>query len=169
MIGLLNKAIPIIALQLNAFAMDDKLLINVARVLDVVEEGEDEPGEAVDQKYWENRASKKSMELLYALVESIKKASLDVRMKYNRGHVALVTTGNNFCWLNPRKGAHIHFKVRPGSEAREAFLSRLEDKGIECSLMKTEFLRINLNWKEFEENQNLIQEIILKSEETCKR
>ena len=36
-IGLLNKAIPIVAIQLNAFILDGKLCLNFVRVLDVVE------------------------------------------------------------------------------------------------------------------------------------
>lgn len=41
-IGLLNAAIPIIALQLNAFKIDDKVVLNFVRVLDVTEQTPDE-------------------------------------------------------------------------------------------------------------------------------
>src|SRR3989338_1282973 len=59
-IGLLNRAVPIIAIQLNAFVVNDSLILNFVKVLDITETiEEEEPGnqEIVDRKYWESRSS----------------------------------------------------------------------------------------------------------------
>ncbi len=167
-IGLLNKAVPIIALQLNAFLLEDKLCLNFVRVLDVMEEGEEEE-EPVDRKYWETRVSKKSLDLMDALIKVIPKELGDLRIKYNRTHVALGATGRNFCWFHPRKGAHIHFEIKPGSESRDQYVGKLEEKGIECGPRRSESMKIVITMKEFEENKDLIQEIMLAAEQRSRK
>lgn len=163
-IGLLNKAIPIVALQLNAFLMDDKLCVNFTRVLDVIEEVEDESGEQVDRKYWETRASKKSLDLMDSVIALIPKEAGEVRIKYNRQHVAVGTSGTNFLWLHPRKGGHVHFHVEPGEEARGRLIPRLEDKGLECGPHRSDAMKVVITAKEFEENKELIQEVVTTAE-----
>ena len=169
-IGLLNKAIPIVALQLNAFLLEDKLCLNIVRVLDVMEEGEDDPGEQVDRKYWETRASKKSLDLMDALVGLMPRGDAgEVRVKYNRHHVALGTSGTNFCWFHPRKGGHIHFHVRPGGDAREASIPRLEERGIECGPHGAHAMKIVLTMKEFEENKDLVRDVVTTAEQRSRK
>ncbi len=167
-IGLLNKAIPIVALQLSAFLMSDKLCLNFIRVLDVLEEGE-EPGEPVDRKYWEARASKKSLEVRDAVISLLPKEVGDIGEKYNRSHVALSTSGTNFCWFHPRKGGHIHFHIKPGEETRERFIAQLEEKGIECGPHRSDLMKIVLTMKEFEENHELIKQVVTVAEEISRK
>jgi hypothetical protein len=168
-IGLLNKAVPIVALQLNAFLMSDKLSLNFVRVLDVVEEVEDESGEQVDRKYWETRASKKSLELMDSIIALVPRDVGDTRVKYNRYHVALGTGGNNFCWFHPRKGGHVHFHVKPGAEAREKLVQKLEEKGIESGLHRSNEMKVVITTKEFEENKDLIREVIMTAEQESRK
>jgi hypothetical protein len=163
-IGLLNKAIPLIALQLNAFIVGERLCLNCVRVLDVMEEGEDEPGEQVDRKYWETRGSKKSIDLMDAIIALVPKEAGEVRIKYNRHHVAVGTSGTNFLWLHPRKGGHVHFHVGPGAEARERLIPRLEEKGIECGPHRADAMKVVLTGKEFDENNDLIREVVSTAE-----
>jgi len=168
-IGLLNKAVPIVALQLNAFLLADKLSLNFVRVLDVLEEGEDEPGEQVDRKYWETRGSKKSIDLMDAIIGLVPKDAGEARIKYNRHHVALGTTGTNFCWFHPRKAGHIHIHIKPGEEARTALMPKLEETGIECGPHRADEMKVVMTAKEFEENKDLIQELITTSEQRSRR
>lgn len=168
-IGLLNKAIPIVALQLNAFLMADKLCLNFIRVLDVMEEGEDDPGEQVDRKYWETRGSKKSLDLMDAIIGLMPKEAGEVRIKYNRQHVAVGTSGTNFCWLHPRKGGHVHFHVEPGEDTRGKLMSKLEEKGIECGPHRSDAMKVVLTAKEFEENKDLIQEVVAIAEQKSRK
>jgi len=163
-IGLLNKAIPIVALQLNAFLMGDKLCLNFVRVLDVMEQPEDEAGEQVDRKYWDARASEKSLNLMDAIIALVPKDAGEVRIKYNRQHVAVGTSGTNFLWLHPRKGGHVHFHVEPGEEARQKFMPKFEEKGIECGLHRADAMKVVITAKEFEENADLIQEVVTTAE-----
>ncbi len=167
-IGLLNKAIPIVALQLNAFLMGDKLCLNFVRVLDVMEEGEDE-GEQVDRKYWETRGSKKSLDLMDGIIALVPKEAGEIRVKYNRHHVALGTSGTNFCWFHPRKGGHIHFHIKPGKEGRERLIPIFEEKGVECGPNKADEMRAVLTMKEFEDNKEIIREAVTIAEQKSRK
>ncbi|MFH0957118.1 MAG: hypothetical protein V1897_00285, partial [Pseudomonadota bacterium] len=137
--------------------------------LDVMDEGEDEPGPQVDRKYWEARGSKKSLELMDALIALIPKDVADVRIKYNRHHVALGTSGSNFCWFHPRKGSHIHFIVKPGEDAREKLIATLEDKGIESGPNKSNEMKVVLTMKELDENKDLIRDLIMMAEQKSRK
>jgi len=165
-IGLLNKAVPIIAIQLNAFMIESKLSLNFIKVLDVTEEAEEEPGEQVDRKYWESRSSKKSLEIMDRIIGFMPKDMGEVRVKYNRGHVTLGTTGTNFCWFHPRKGSHIHLHISPGAEAREAIMKKFEDQGIECGPHRSDaIMKIILTLREVEANEALIREVLSVAEQ----
>jgi hypothetical protein len=163
-ISLLNRAVPIVALQLNSFLMNEKLCLNFVKVLDVMEEAEEDTGELVDRKYWETRASSTSLELMDAIIGFVPKATGDIRVKYNRSHVALGTSGTNFCWLNLRKGGHIHFQARLGEENRQVLMTKLEEKGISCGPSRSNHVKIVLTAKELEENKELIAEVVSTAE-----
>ena len=67
-IGLMNKSIPIIGIQLNAFVFENNLFLNFVKVLDLVETFEDDEQEdnqdPVDRAYWVTRSNEKSMQLV---------------------------------------------------------------------------------------------------------
>lgn len=132
-IGLLNKAIPIVAVQLNAFVLDGKLCLNFVRVLDVVEtEDQDDGGEAVDREYWVRRQRSESLAVMDAIIKLVPDRQ-NHRVKYNQGHIAVGTTGNNFLWFYPRKGSYVQVHVDVGEEFRSDFLQQLQALKVECS------------------------------------
>jgi hypothetical protein len=132
-IRLLNRSIPMIALQLNAFTFDDNIVLHFTKVLDVLEaaeEAEDAPAEHADRRYWENRANPMSLTVADGIISMIPCTNGTPRITYNRGHIAVGTTGYNFCWLHPRKSVHCHVQVRPGNENRDEVIKQLEEAGI---------------------------------------
>jgi len=161
-IGLLNKAVPIIALQLHAFVVADKLCVTFVRVLDQTEDQkeDEEGGDLVDRKYWEARASKESLELMDAIIGLLPKEAGDARVKYNRGHVALGTSGTNFCWFHPRKGSQIHIHAKPGEEARKMLIPKLQEKGIESTTRRSDEMTASLTLRDFEESKDILKELI---------
>ena len=165
-ISLLNKAVPIIAIQLNAFLLLDKLCLNFVRVLDLVEEEEEAAGEQVDRKYWETDGRKKSLEVMDAVIALVPKEAGEVRIKYNQGHVAIGTSGTNFAWFMLRKGDHVFFEVCTGEDMRDQFVSRMEARGIVCGPTRhPDTLKITLKMKDLENNREIIQSVLAKAEE----
>jgi len=161
-ISLMNKSIPIIAIQMNALKLDNQLLLNFVKVLDLADTGDDdeqEIQEGTDRKYWDARSDPKSMELFDALVGSVR--TIDApKLSYNKGHIAIETSGQQFMWCYPRKSQFIFFVIRIGDE-RDSYMAKFEEQGIECNkAINPRRMKIKVTKKEFEENKDLFLEAV---------
>ena len=171
-IGLLNKAVPVIAVQLNAITLDNSLILNFVKVLDLAEPPDEDEGpgqEQVDRAYWESKSSAKSIEVMDRVIALTGEKWPTPRVTYNRHHVALGTTGYNFCWFHPRKGAHVHLHLKTGPDAREAVAKKLEDGGIDCGMHRKDSIRMVLTSKEIEQHRDLICEVLAVCEARSRR
>lgn len=171
-ISLLNRSVPIIAVQLNAFKHNENLFLNFVKVLDIAEPIEDEdqgPIEPTDRKYWEERSNIKSLSLMDEIISIIKGISPDTRVTYNKNHVAVGTSGTNFCWFHPRKVAHIHFNLKYTGENRENIISRLTELGIESRARSNgQEISVMLTAKELTESREYFTEILSECEKKSK-
>src|SRR5690349_18232368 len=107
-ISLMNKAIPIIAIQLNAFRYENQLFLNFVKVLDLAETGEEEETEqqsGVNRDYWVARSDPRSIELMDLMIERVRTIA-EPRVSYTKSHVAVGTTGTTFLSLYPRQCQH---------------------------------------------------------------
>ncbi len=165
---LLNRAVPLIAIQLSAFRIDNDIFLHFVRVLDVIEETTDvdvDQVERADRSYWEKKADAASLAIMDKIVASLRSGGLDPRLTYNRHHIALGTTGHNFCWFHPRKSAgHCHLEFRVGTESRDAILSFLQDGGIDASPRRTENVSFSVTAKSHSDHASLIDDVLKKAE-----
>jgi hypothetical protein len=142
-IRLLNRAAPMIAVQLNAFRLEEGTIgLHATTVLNVTEETADSDfvdlAEHADRPYWERKVDPKSLKIVDEIVSSLRGSGIEPRLTYNRHHIALGTTGYNFCWFHPRKTAgHCHIEFRAG-EDRDALVSTLQNAGIDASPRRAE-------------------------------
>ncbi|MBK9926631.1 MAG: hypothetical protein IPP66_15250 [Anaerolineales bacterium] len=161
-ISLMNKAIPIIAIQLNAFRVENNLYLNFVKVLDLADSGEeDETGaeDVADRKYWDARANPQSMALVDAVIEILSSIA-QPRLTYNKGHIAVGTSGRNFMWCHPRKGQHLLLALRVEDE-RDNLITKFEEHGVESRKGSRPYMaRIIFTMKELEENKELITDVI---------
>jgi hypothetical protein len=75
-------------------------VLDVYQELEVEEEGD---GEQVGRPYWERRASSGALAALDRIVSLVQTTISLPRVTYNRNHIALGTTGVNFCWFILRR------------------------------------------------------------------
>ena len=119
-ISLMNRSIPIIAIQLNAIKIDDKIILNFTKVLDIYETPEDEEnlaGEEVGRPYWEKTANPKSLAVIDEMISIAQKEYPNTKVTYNKYHVALGTMKRQYMWIEPRKSAsNCHFNIKIGKE-----------------------------------------------------
>ena len=171
-IRLLNRAVPIVALQLSAFRFGDEVVLHFTRVLDTYQFGdpeEEEEGESADRGYWERKSRPESLAVVEAVRSLIQTNKGEPRITYNKYH-ALGTTGYNFCWFYPRKAAShcwVNFKVDP--EKRQEIVSRLEVGGIEAENHRRSEISVKLDVKEVQAHRELIAEVLLRAEEWSHR
>src|SRR5262249_21349053 len=122
---LLNGSVPMIAVQLNDFRLNDgEIVLHPVTVLNVMEEVEDDvdvdPADRADRGFWERKASRSFLEVIDNIVASLRADEKEPRITYNRHHIALGTTGYNFCWLHPRtRLGNCHIECRLTSDTRD--------------------------------------------------
>jgi hypothetical protein len=171
-IRLLNRAVPIMAIQLSAFRLGDEVVLQFTRVLDTNEFGgepEDEEGaEQVDRGYWEKKSKPESLAVVEVIVVEVIKGLIpttngEPRITYNKHHIALGTSGYNFCWCRPRK-AYCQMDIKVGADKRQDVIARLEGVGIEASNHGRASIGLHLNTKNIQEHRDLMAEVIRSAE-----
>ncbi len=169
---LLNRAVPMIAIQLSAFRIDNVIVLHPVTVLDVVEEIADDgvDGEQADRAYWEKKSDPASLALIDKIVSSLRTDTIQPKLNYNRhSSIALATTGYYFCWFGPRKLAgYCHVEFRVGSGTRESILSSLQEGGIDASPRRTDNVSFSITTKGLEEHSTIILDALRRAEEASR-
>jgi hypothetical protein len=172
-IRLLNRAVPLVAIQLSAFRMGDEVVLQFTRVLDTYEFGgepeDEEAAEPADRGFWEKKASHDSLAVVEAIKGLTPTTSGEPKVTYNRHHIALGTSGYNFCWFHPRKAAFCHMHIKVGAENRPEIIKRLEEAGIEAGNQSRGSIRLHLNVKDTQDHRDLIADVIRIAEEWSHR
>jgi hypothetical protein len=169
---LLNRSVPAIAVQLNAYRIDDSIVLHPVTVLDVFEEvaeGEGGEIEQVDRSYWEKKSAPASLAMVDKILSTLPAQGIQPRVTYNRYHIAVGTTGRNFCWLRPRKtpgNCHVEFRVT--ADLRDAVLASLQNVGIDATPWRSENIAFRITAKSLEEQSNLVIESLKRAEEASR-
>lgn len=166
-ISLMNRSIPIIAIQLNAVKVENKISLNFTKVLDIYEEPEDEEdlgGEVVNRAYWENRSNPQSIALVDELINITKVICEDQKITYNKHHIALGTQRKNFAWFNPRKReGYCYFNVRVGRENVDKIKEKLGEAGIPFRYHHEDIFGFPLQFSVFRNNKEIISKLLQES------
>jgi len=171
-ISLMNRSIPIIAIQLNAVKIEDKISLDFIKVLDIYEEPEDEialASETVDRSYWQNKSNAKSIALMDDLITMMKELDGDPRVTYNKHHVALGTQKKNYAWFHPRKTeGYCHFDIRVGKDNVDKIKQLLDGIGMPFNLRNEDQFGIALQSGLFKNNKEAIQTLFKTAYEITK-
>ncbi len=166
-IALMNRSIPIIAIQLNAIKVDNKILLSFTKVLDIYETPEDEEnlgGEEVGRLYWEKKSNSKSIEIMDEMIEIAKKIYPNSKVTYNKNHVALGTSRINYMWFHPRKSpSNCHFEIKIDKDLIADTKTTLDELGISYTPRKEDRLAISIQGDELKKNVEKITAIISQS------
>jgi len=173
-IRLLNRAVPIIAIQLSAFQFGEEVVLLFTRVLDTyefsAEPEEEESAEQVDLAYWQQKTTTESLMIVNAIKEMTPTEKGNTRITYNKHHIALGTSGYNFCWFYLRKTiAHSHMNIKVGTENRPVLIKELEDVGIEAENHRRDSIRVHLTMKDIQEHRAVIANVIRIAEQFSQR
>ncbi len=163
-IALMNKSIPIIAIQLNALKYEDKIFLDFVKVLDIYESPEDEEDlglETVDRSYWEHKAAKNSIKMMDELIDLARNYYNDIKITYNKHHVAIGTLTRNFLWIRPRKtNAYIHIELLVGNENIEWAKQSLEQMGLTYNVRNERKITFVITKPVFYKNKDKITDLI---------
>lgn len=166
---LLNRCVPLIAIKLGAFQADGTIFLHPVTVLDVYEELSDpispDQIEQTDRAFWEKKVKSQSLSVMDRIVDAFMHDGAAARLTHNRGHIALGTTGYNFCWFHPRKAeGHCHIEIRLTNDIREEALALLQERGVDASPKRAHNITLNITAKELEGALPTILELLKKAE-----
>lgn len=122
-ISLFNGSVPIIAIQMRALKMGDKVGLVFTTVLDELSRGlvdEDEQvTESADRDYWEQRGSKATLALADDILKLVRSLDPDLDLKFNKQYIGLAKDGiaNNFISMRAKKATlNLSAKVQKSPE-----------------------------------------------------
>ena len=116
-IGLFNGFVPLIAIQLRAVKVEDKIGLIFTKVLDELPLGrleeKEEGQEPTDRAYWESKGSRQTVELADRMLDMIQSFASGYKLNYTKNYIGLAKNGqaNNFVVLKPQKTA-LRFKLK---------------------------------------------------------
>lgn len=170
-IRLLNRAVPLIAIQLSAFQFGDEVVLQFIRVLDTYEFGGEEeeengPTELADRPYWEKRARPEALAVVDAVAALISGGGNEPKVTYNRTHIALGTSGYYFAWFYPRKIAtHCPVRFKVGPDQRPAIMTKLEEAGLEAENRGQGSIQLFLKPEQIKHHAGLLGEVVRAAEQ----
>jgi hypothetical protein len=172
-IRLLNRAVPIIAIQLNALTVADVLVLHFTKVLDVLDvedEGDDSQAEQADRAYWERQSNPASLAIADRVLNMVPSTNGPAHVTYNRGHIAVGTVGYNFCWLHPRRTApHCPITLRLTAEGRDAVIQQLNEASLSASAHRRHEIKVVMtSGKELDDQAPLLRHVIAQCEEASR-
>jgi hypothetical protein len=131
-ISLFNGSVPLIAIQMRALKVGECITLVFTKVVDELTRGlvdEDEEAEAAptDRAYWEQRGSKRTVQLASDLLTIVREFEPNVELKYNKFYIGLSKDGQAFNFVVLR-GNRINVELKL---PRDATADRMiEDAGL---------------------------------------
>jgi hypothetical protein len=164
-ISLLNGAIPLVAIQLNAIKIDDKVTLISTTVLDQRTAGlaveDEEEQEVTDRAYWEKRGTPATVKLADQILEIARSFDQSLQIKYNKFYMGITKDGQplNFVICRAQKQA---LRVEPRLKRDEDIEAKLEDAGLDVMeySSRTGRYRIRLTKGDVDKHRDLLAEIL---------
>ena len=134
-ISLFNGVLPLIAVQMQALSIGDRITIVFTTVLDeltrgIVDEDEDALAAPTDRGYWEHRATKETVALADRMLELLRNFDTALNLKYNKFYIGIEKDGKpfNFVAFKPKRN-HLTFVIKlPQTDETNA---TIDDAGLD--------------------------------------
>ena len=163
-ISLFNGSIPLIAIQMQALQVAEKMTLIFTKVMDELSRGlveEDEEVEAADRSYWEERASKGTLTVVDNLFEMLKELDASLELKYNKYYVGLGKDGAPFTFVEfrPRKSTvNLEIKLPETSDVD----AKIEQAGLDALEYSSRWgrYRLRLSAGVLKDNKDVLRDLM---------
>jgi hypothetical protein len=169
-LSLMAGNIPIIAIQLNALRVEDRLVLDFVHVLNQTSLRRDDEaegaGDEVDRSYWDHRVGKQIMAIADAMLEMANtNAARPFELKYLKGHASIAEKNNwrNLVALLPKR-QYMHFQL--AVDNREDWIARVEEASLPITKRRQESVRITVTPEQVAKHRGLIAELVAESAQT---
>lgn len=168
-IALFNSAVPLIAIQMQAYEVGEALTLTFTRVLDSFQHDEEEDEEdaiayqKIDRANWERRTSPEALAAVDDLFTIAKKIDDTIHPNYNRMYIGAAKAGKpfNFFTAIPRKlTTQVDIKL-PKDDQYEGMMN---DAGIEIvGYTSYGMYKLNIDRELIERNRDTLEELLKKA------
>ena len=170
-IQLFNGQIPLIAIQMKAFRIDDKILLTFIKILDEVKY-DIEPiiEEPTERKFWEEtRSTREIVALADEVLKIINEIEPNFELNYNKHYIGLIRNGIafNFATMNPKKSfLRLNFKLEQSEEINN-LINDNEFNVLDYGT-RTNRYKLRLTKDEIETKKDVLKQLLIKSYEYFK-
>lgn len=162
--SLLNGAVPLIAIQMNAYKIEDNYFLLFTKVLDQINLGyadeDEEHVEITDRNYWETiMGTKETVAMADKILGFIKSFAPEVELNYTKFYIGLTKDGrpNNFAAFRPKRSfLRLEIVLEKTAETDK----QIDEAGITFLDYKWDMYRINLKEEDITKNQDLISNLL---------
>jgi predicted transport protein len=162
-INLFNGAIPLVAIQMNAFKIGEHLSLIFTTVmnqlnLSLVDEDE-EVQEVTNRDYWEHLGTKETVAMADQILDMIHQFDPQLEFKYNKFYIGLAKNDqpNNFVTLRPKKN-NLRLEVRlPQTDELD---TKLENSNLDAMDYRWGKYRIRLSKSDLQKQTQFITELL---------
>jgi len=166
-IQLFNGHIPLIAIQMSAFKVGDKIGLKFTKILDELKtiiDDEDDDAPPSDRKYWETKGSKEIVDLSDEILKIINEIEPNFKIKYNKYYIGLVRNGIAFNFVVMRakkKYLRIELKLDKNDEI-DKIIDENELDVLEYNVKSNRY-KIKLISDDLKEKKDVIKQLLQKS------
>ena len=165
-INILNGAIPLIVIKMEAYKYKDNYWLNFTTILNEIKRGsveEEEVKEVTDRNYWENKGTPETVALADKMLKMIKEFDEGYELKYNKFYIGLAKHGqpDNFVSFRPRKlGKNMLMQLK--LEQSEEIDKLIEDSGLDLLNYdpKWEKYTIRVSESDLSKNREIIMNLL---------
>jgi hypothetical protein len=172
-IQLFNGHIPLIAIQMRAYKIGDKVALIFTKVLDKVEyeiEENDDVLVPTDRNFWLEKGTKETLEIVDEIYEIIKEIDPTISLKYNKYYIGLSINGIafNFSQMEAKKSnALLCFKYEKDDEI-DKIIEENDFNTLDYYIPYSQY-RIKLTKAELNKKREIIKNLLIKSYEYYKK
>jgi hypothetical protein len=167
-IQLFNGFIPIIALQMKAYELNDGVALIFTKIVDELKLGLDDEDEGIsestDRNYWEIKGSKETVKYADDILSIIKEIDINYSITYKKHYIGLSKNGqaDNFIIFRAKKKyLRMEIKLEKTTEVEE-FLENSVLDVMEYNNRSNRY-RIKITIEDIKENKEIIKDIIKRS------
>src|SRR2546428_731964 len=146
--------------------LEDPSLLDLGDVSVVQRERKQAPddegdGELADRDYWEKRSNPESLRIVDQCAQLLSTDGHRPRLTYNRHHIAMGGSRQNFAWFHPRKAQkHCHFHVKVGEANLQESTAKLEGAGISVEPHRKNGLRVIVTPAEMKQHEQVVRDVL---------
>ena len=166
-VSLFNGAIPLVAIQMQAFQVGEHVTLVFTKVMDefqrgLVDEDEDAASAPTDRAYWENeKGTPATVALADKMLELAQAVDPELELKYNKFYIGLSRHGQayNFLSFRPKKQFLVWEAKLPKSEEVDAMIEAADLETLEYD-QRWGLYRIRLKAPDIKKHEETLCQLI---------